>query len=305
MQDALRAIVKDLEGGTGIADAMGKHDDIFSDFYINMVRAGEESGNLSETFAYLADYLERNYELVNNTKSALVYPAFVVGAFILVMVLMLTTIIPNITEIIEQSDQEIPIYTEIVISLSDFLVAYGFYLLVPLALGGYGLYYYLINTKEGQHILAELKLKTPFIGDLYQKLYLSRLADNMHTMLSSGIGMTRSIEVTANVIDNEVFENILHDAVASIRSGQSVADSFSGYEEIPNIVVQMIRMGEEAGEVGEILETLSDFYRREVEDSVDALIGLIEPAMILVLGLGVGGLLASVLLPIYNMSSGF
>jgi type IV pilus assembly protein PilC len=304
LRDALEDIVSDLKGGSNIADAMEAHDDIFSEFYVNMVRSGEETGQLSETFLYLADYLDRNYELVNKTKNALIYPAFVIMTFVGVMVLMLTTIIPNITQIIEASDQEPPVYTQFVMGLSDFLVNYGFYLLVPLVLTAYGLWWYTHETEDGQRLLSVLKIQTPYIGNLYQKLYLSRIADNMNTMLSSGITMTRGFEITASIISNDVFTDILRDAIDDIKSGKSVADALDGNDEIPNIMVQMIRIGEETGELKSILETLSDFYRREVENAVDSLVGLIEPAMILLLGLGVGGLLASVLMPIYNISSG-
>lgn len=305
LRDALEDIVSDLKGGSSIADAMSKHDDIFSEFYVNMVKSGEETGKLSETFLYLADYLDRNYELVNKTKNALIYPAFVILTFVGVMVLMLTTIIPNITQIIEASDQEPPSYTKFVMWLSDFLVNYGLYLFVPAAMAAYALWWYTRETEDGQRLLSELKLQTPYIGNLYRKLYLSRVADNMSTMLSSGIAMTRGLEITASIMGNHVFEDILREAVDDIKSGKSVADSLDGNEEIPNIMVQMIRIGEGTGELKNILETLSDFYRREVENAVDSLVGLIEPAMILLLGLGVGGLLASVLMPIYNISSGF
>jgi type IV pilus assembly protein PilC len=126
----------------------------------------------------------------------------------------------------------------------------------------------------------------------------------MNTMLASGIPMTRGLEITADIMDNDVYEDILTQAVADIKSGLSIAEALDGHKEIPGIMVQMVRIGEETGELRNILETLSDFYRREVENAVDSLVGLIEPALILLLGLGVGGLLASVLMPIYNISSG-
>jgi type IV pilus assembly protein PilC len=169
----------------------------------------------------------------------------------------------------------------------------------------YGLWWYTHETEDGKRLLSELKIEIPYIGNLYQKLYLSRIADNMNTMLSSGIAMTRGLEITASIIENDVFEDILTQAIDDIKGGKSIADALDGHKEIPGIMVQMIRIGEETGELKSILETLSDFYRREVENAVDTLVGLIEPAMILLLGVGVGGLLASVLMPIYNISSGF
>lgn len=154
-------------------------------------------------------------------------------------------------------------------------------------------------------MFGRIKLQIPYVADLYSKLYLSRLSDNMGTMLASGIPMVRVIEITAGVMGNPVFEDMLNESAQAIRTGTSVSDAFARYPEIPGIMVQMVRVGEETGELSRILDTLSKFYRREVQNAVETLVGMIEPLMIVVLGLGVLLLLVSVLLPIYNMSSGF
>jgi type IV pilus assembly protein PilC len=302
LRDVLNDIARELEGGSSIANAMEKHTDVFSDFYVSMVRAGEESGQLDQTFEHLADYTQRNHELLSKAKNAFIYPIFVILVFIGVMVLMLTTVIPNISKIIEQSGQDIPFYTQIVMSTSDLLVNYGLLLLMALAGAAFGIWRY-IQTKEGREILDRLKLSTPYIGTLYRKLYLSQLADNMDTMLTAGIPMIKAVQITADVVDNKIYEDILHAAADDIKSGTQVSAALDGYSEIPGIMIQMIKVGEESGELGGVLSTLSEFYRREVSNAVDTLVGLIEPVLILILGLGVGGLLASVLMPIYNMTA--
>lgn len=303
LKDALSNIAREIQSGSTLADAMDKESDIFSKFYISMVRAGEESGKLQETFMALADYLERMYELLSKAKNAFIYPAFVIFTFLTVMALMLTVVIPRLAEIIVESGQEIPVYTKIVIGLSDFLVNYGIFFIILLVLGGVGIFRF-SKKKQGRLILSRLKISIPFIGNLYRKLYLSRLADNMYTMLGSGIPMVRAVEITANVVDNQVFEDLLNEVAEDIKGGRPVSEALEKHEEIPSIMVQMVRVGEETGELGNILKTLSDFYRREVNNAVDTLVDLIEPAMIVTLGLGVGVLLASVLMPIYNLSSG-
>lgn len=303
LKDALASIADELQAGSSLADAMQKQPDIFSKFYVSMVRAGEESGKLQETFMSLADYLERMYELLSKAKGALIYPAFVILTFFGVMALMLTVVIPKLASIITESGQEIPIYTKIVIALSDFMVNYGIFFLVLLILGGIFLFRFSKKPK-GRFFFSKLKISLPFLGNLYMKLYLSRLADNMHTMLGSGIPMVRAIEITAEVVNNQVFENLLREVAEDIKGGRQISESLRVHEEIPSIMVQMVKVGEETGELGTILKTLSDFYRREVNTAVDALVDLIEPAMMVTLGLGVGVLLASVLMPIYNLSSG-
>lgn len=303
LRDKLAEISSDLKAGNSVSKSMEKHPDVFSDFYINMVRSGEESGKLEETFSYLADYLDRSYELASKAKNALVYPAFIVFTFVTVMVLMLTTVIPRISSIIAESGQKMPVYTRVVVGISNFLVNYGIFFLILLVVGAFFFWKY-SKTEGGKLYVSKLKISIPFVGSLYKKLYLSRIADNMHTMLVSGISMVRAIEVTASVVGNKVYENIVKNAAESIKAGKPVSESFSKNEEIPNIMVQMMRVGEETGELGSILKTLSNFYRREVTNAVDTLVSLIEPIMIVLLAVGVGLLLASVLIPIYNISAG-
>ena len=152
--------------------------------------------------------------------------------------------------------------------------------------------------------MSRFKISVPYLGNLYRKLYLTRIASNMNTMLLSGVPIVKVIENTANVVDNVVFRRILEKAAQDVRTGKSVSESMGGSEDIPNIMIQMIKIGEETGEMGMILDTLAKFYEREVNNAVDALVALIEPAMIVALALGVGVLLTSVLIPIYNVSSG-
>ncbi|HEY4510789.1 MAG TPA: type II secretion system F family protein [Candidatus Paceibacterota bacterium] len=298
---ALTDVSDDLQAGNPISKALSKHPKVFSDFYVNMVRSGEESGKLDQTFQFLADYLDRSYELLSKARNALIYPAFVMATFIAVMVLMLTLVIPRISAILIESGQDIPIYTKIVISLSSFLTDYGVFLLATLIIGGFFMARY-ARTEGGGKSFSRLKLTLPYIGNLYQKLYLSRIADNMQAMLGSGIPAVRALEITANVVGNKVYADILFEAIQSVKTGNPVSETFARYPEIPSIMVQMLQVGEETGEMGTILDKLARFYRREVNNAVDTLVNLIEPVLIVALALGVGVLLSSVLIPIYNIS---
>ena len=297
----LSAIGDDLQGGSPISKALSRHPRVFSKFYVNMVHAGEESGKLSETFVYLADYLDRSYSIISKTENALIYPAFVITVFFGVMTLMLTMVIPKISAVLLDSGQSIPIYTRIVIGFSNFFVHYGVFLLIALV----AFVFYLIQlwrTEHGRFILDNLKLSVPYIGDLYKKLYLARVADNFSTMLLSGVSVIEAIEITGSVVDNSVYENILNKVGADVKGGSSISDALGRHPEIPGIMVAMTKVGEETGELGKILSTLAKFYDREVSNAVDTLVNLIEPIMIVLLGLGVGILLSAVLLPIYNLA---
>jgi type IV pilus assembly protein PilC len=297
----LGEIERDIQGGANLSQAMAKHPRVFSAFFVNLVHAGEESGKLDEVFKYLADYLERSYDLSSKAQRALIYPAFVVSAFIAVLVLMLVFVIPKLSAIIEESAMEPPLYTKIVLQLSFFFRNYGIFLLVILSVSVLFLWRYL-RTSAGQVGFSRFQLTLPYLGDFYKKLYLSRVSDTLETLITGGVSMVRSLEISAEVVGNEIYKTILLDTLRSVRSGSPLSESLSRYEEIPRLVGQMVKIGEESGKLDYILKTLARFYRREVDASLETMVGLIEPLMIIMLGLGVGLMLASVLVPIYNIA---
>ena len=301
LRTILNEIADELQAGSSISRALSSHPDVFSPFYVNKVRAGEESGSLDRSFNYLADYLDRTYQVVTKARNALIYPAFIIGVFILVMGLMLTLVITRISQILLDSGQELPIYTKIVLAISGLFTDYLGVMVILLSLGGVFLWRFM-KTPVGKRAYDEFKITIPFIGDLYRKLYLTRICDNLSTMLTSGISMVQALEVTAEVVDNVVYKEILENTIMEVKGGRSFADTISEYPEIPGVLSQMSKVGEETGNLSEILTTLAKFYNREVNNAVDTLIGLIEPIMIVMLGLGVGTLLASVLMPIYNLT---
>lgn len=299
----LTIVSSDIESGISISEALSRHPEAFSVFYVNMIKSGEESGKLTQTFSYLADYLDRQYQLTSKTKNALVYPAFVIGVFLVVMILMFVFIVPRLASIIKDSGQAIPFSTQLVFGMSDLLINYGLFVIIGLAL--FGLYIYRLSKSDsGKKYLDRIKITMPILKNIYIKLYLSRISDNMDTMLSSGITIIRAIELTSVVVGNRVFEDLLKDATEKVKSGSSLSEAFASYPEIPAIMSGMIRVGEETGSLGSILKTLGKFYGREVNEAVDTLVSLIEPMMIVALGLGVGLLLTSVLMPIYNIAGG-
>lgn len=304
LRRVLAEISDDLQGGNSISKSLSKHPKVFSSFYVNMVRAGEESGKLDQTFLFLADYIDRSYELTAKARNALIYPAFIMVTFVGVMVLMLTVVIPKIGSILADSGQALPLYTQIILGFSNFLVDFGIFILVALIVCGYFVFRY-IQTPAGHMALSRLQLSLPYVGALYQKLYLARIADNMNVMLGSGIAVVRALEITAEVVENDVYEGILRESIEAVKGGAPLSQAMARYSpgDIPAIFAQMIQIGEETGEMGQLLERLAKFYNREVNAAVDTLVSLIEPFLIVALALGVGFLLAAVLLPIYNTAS--
>lgn len=303
LRDVLVQISDDLQGGNTVSVALAKHPDVFSDFYVNMVRAGEESGKLDETFLFLADHVERAYEISSKVRNALIYPGFILATFVGVMVLMLVFVIPKIGTILSDSGQELPFITSVVLGLSAFFVDYGIFLLIALIVGGYFVIRY-AQTPVGKETVSRVRLTIPYVGNLYRKLFLSRIADNMHVMLSSGITAVRALEITAVVVNDTIYSAVLTEVLADVKAGSPMSQAFAKHGEfVPPIMVQMLQIGEETGALGNILERLAKFYSREVNSAVDTLVSLVEPALIIMLALGVGFLLASVLMPIYNTAN--
>ncbi len=301
LRQALEAVAADISDGSSVTQALSKHPKVFSTFYVNMVAAGEESGKLSSTFTYLSEYLDRAYELTSKAKNALIYPAFVISIFFIVMYLMLTMVIPKISQILIDSGQELPVFTKVVVAFSNFLSNYGIFMIVGLVVFAF-LAFRFSRTEGGAAIFDDIKLSIPAVGNLYEKLYLARIAGNMNMMLTSGISMVKTLDNTAQVVDNKVYEQIMKTVSQDVSTGASVSDAMDKHERIPSMLSQMIRIGEETGRISSVLDTMARFYEREVVNAVDTLVGLIEPFMIVALGLGVGGLLASVLIPIYNIT---
>lgn len=218
------------------------------------------------------------------------------------MILMLTIVIPNISKILTDSGQDIPVYTKIVLGISDFVINFGPFVAPLLIIGVFFLIRF-IRRPAGRMAFHKFQITVPYIGTLYRKLYLARIADNMNTMLISAIPIVKALEITSTLVGSAVYEQILKETLDSVKAGSSVSDAFAKHKDIPGIMVQMTKVGEETGELGDILKSLAKFYNREVVNAVDTLVDLIEPAMIVTLGVGVAILLASVLIPIYNVSS--
>lgn len=294
----LNLIGDDIQSGLSISVSMGKYDKIFGKFYSNMIKAGEESGKLDESFDYLAEYLDRNFDLTQKLKKASVYPMFVSITFLVVMIAMIIFVIPQMAGMLLEEGQELPLVTKLVLGAGTVAKNYGILILIVGSVIGYYLYN-ISQTPSGRQYIDYFKLRIPIFKVLYKKIFLSRLTDNLDTMLTSGVQIVRALEITSEVVDNAVFQDLLIRVSKKVKGGKSLSQAFYEEEELPNILVQMTKIGEETGKLGFILKSLSSYYKREVETAIDTALALIEPALIIFLAGGVGILLAAVLIPMY------
>src|SRR3989338_1060408 len=248
----LNAIANDIQSGSSISTALSHHPDVFTSFYVNMVRAGEEAGKLDETLSFLSDYLDRNYEITQKARNALIYPAFIMLTFFIVMGLMMTLVIPNLATLLEELGQNVPIYTKIVIGISTFLTRYILLILILLVVAGVFLYRFYRND-VGREMFSRARMQIPAIGAIYKKLFLSRVADNLSTMLKSGVQILRGLEITGSVVGDAVYEKVLVAATADVKGGLPMSEAFRKHPEIPGIIVAMIKIGEEKGNMAQVL----------------------------------------------------
>jgi len=303
-KDLLFEIEDDVKGGEPLSQAMAKHPKVFSSFYVNVVKAGEATGKLHEVLRYLADHAEREYNLNHKIRGAFTYPIAILSLFVVVAVLMMIYVVPQLAEMLKEVGQKLPFTTRILIGASDFLRNW-IWLLILIIIGLVIFLRRFVKTAEGRLIWDKIKLKIPVIKALFQKIYLARFAENFKTLLVGGIPILKALDVTALVVGNKIYEKIIYEARDKVRAGESISSAFSDYpREITPMVSQMIGVAEKTAQMDMILEKIAVFYQEEVDRSVANMTQLIEPFLILFLGAGVGFLVASILMPIYNIASG-
>lgn len=295
------SIANSIEGGASLSLALGEHSKVFSDFYISLVRAGEISGKLHTTLLYLADYLERSASLNSKIRGALAYPAFVLSALILVSIIMVTTVLPQLLSIIKDAGvKDLPVTTVILIAVTNFVNHY-IVLILSLIVTGILLFFYYLKTPEGGRAFDNFKVNMPQFGGIVRNLYVARIAETLSTLIRSGVPILEGLNVTADVVGNQVYKEVVLEARANVQGGGTISEVFAKYKIFPALVTSMLAIGERTGRTDYMLDNIFKFYKTESENSIQNLSQLIEPALILLLGLGVGILVSAVLLPIYSL----
>ena len=302
-QDKIFSLAEEVEGGMAFSKALSIHPEVFSMFYVSMVKAGEASGKLSGSLNYLADYLEREQDLNAKTQGALVYPFAILSLSILVIGAMIYMVIPQLKGVLEDSGAQIPDLTRTILVAADSVRANGPFILTFLVVVIIaGLKYY--RTEKGKNVIDSFLLKVPIIGMFLKTSYLSRISRNLSTLISGGLMITQSIELSAEVVENISYREALLSIRDGVKKGMPMSSVLSSYPELfPPIFVQMTMVGEKTGNLDESLMRVSDFYQREVGVTITKMLNLLEPALIIFLGVVVGGLMFSILMPLYEVMS--
>lgn len=297
----IQEMIEDIEDGMSFSGAMEKQTDVFSNLAINVIRAGETSGDLKKSIEYIAENIERNYTLSARVKSALIYPAIVMIVFLVIGFLVISFIVPKLTAIIKDLNADVPWYTQVLITSGDFMSKYWW--AVAIAMIGFvvGLIYY-VKTEEGQKEWDQLKIKLPIFGSVFRSIYIARFAQNLAALLSSGIPIIRALLIVSEVVNNVVYQAILVKAAEEVKRGGAMSDVFRKTPLMPPMVTQMVKIGEDSGQIDTVLGHIAKFYDQETENTTKNLSTLIEPLLMIVIGLAVGFMSFSVLMPIYNIA---
>ncbi len=296
-------IADDVDGGEKLSSAMERHN-VFSPFYIAMIKSGETSGSLDKVLNYLADEQEKDYTMMSKIKGAMIYPAFILTALGGVGIIMMVFVVPKITAILQETGGELPMATKILIGTSKFMVSYWWAILIFI-IGLITGFKFLMRQPVAKKYWDFLKLKLPVFGPLFQKIYLVRFMRSMATLVEGGVPITASLKIVSDVVGNAFYKDLILRTARGVQDGASIASLFLETKEIPSMIAHMISVGEKTGRISEVLGKMTSFYAREVEGAVANLISLIEPMIMVIMGLGVGIMVAAVIMPMYNMSQGF
>lgn len=301
LKEHLFEISEAVEGGTPLSSALRKYHDVFSPFYINMVKSGEVSGKLSEVLEYLAEHLEREYYLSSKIRGAMMYPIFILATTVLILVLLTFLVIPSFKQIFQSGSQKLPLLTKIVIGTALFIRVWWWALLLAVAGGVYGAARY-FKTAEGKRFFDTVSLQIPVLGSFLRMMYLARFAENLSTLVTGGLPIVHALEIVKDIVGNEVYMDIIQEAREEVSKGNKISAVLQRYpNEFPPVFTQMVAVGEASGTLDTTLLDVVRFYQKELVNAVDSFLSILEPALIVILGVVVGGIVASIIVPLYQL----
>lgn len=301
LKKMIAEIASEVDGGVKLSDALAKRPDIFSNFFTSVVRSGETSGKLEEVLVYLADEMEKDYDMTSKIKGAMIYPAFIIGGLAVVGTIMMVFVIPKLTDVMAESGAELPLATRMLIGVSNLLRSYWW--LIIILIGAITAFIRtLVKTPQGKRYLDIIQLRLPVFGKLFQKIYLVRFTRSLNTLIVGGVGIADSLKITAEVVSNSVYQDMIKETIKEVEDGNSISSVFVNSKVIPKMVSQMMSIGEKTGKLDIVLERVTDFYAKEVSNTVANLMTLMEPLIMVVIGIGVGIMVAAVIMPMYNMA---
>ena len=302
LRDIMKDVASEVETGARLSDAFERHPKVFGGFFVNMIRSGETSGQLEGVLEYLADQQEKDYDLTSRIKSAFIYPGFIMSALLGVGFLMMTFVVPSLTKILQEAGVELPITTKILIFVSG-IFEKNWILMIIAIIGLVVLFQAFVRTPYGKLQWDGVKLHMPIFGKMFQNMYVVRFSRSLATLIQGGVDQVTALEIVAGIVGNQVWRKMVFDTIKEVNEGNSITTAFVRNKGIPSMMIQMLAVGEDTGKLQEVLNRVADFFRRELDNTVRNLVTLIEPIVMILLGLAVGVMVSAILLPLYNLSS--
>ena len=301
----IKDVANDVEDGTTFSEALARYPDVFPMVITSVIKSGEISGNLDTAIEHVAESTEKNYRITAKIRGALIYPGFILTAALIVGFLSVVIIVPKLTLIIKDLNADVPWYTHLVIAIGDFMQAYWWAVLIVIFGFIISVFYY-VKTEAGHKEWDKIQLELPILGKLFQYLYLTRFANNFVVLLEGGVPIVQSLNTVAEVVNNSIYRGIILRCADEVKTGGNISTILSQSEDyIPGIMTKMVMVGEKTGKIGESLSSVGKFYEQEMDEMVKNMSVLIEPVLIVGLGLGVAFLAFSIILPIYNVVQNF
>ncbi|MEK7631762.1 MAG: type II secretion system F family protein [Patescibacteria group bacterium] len=298
----LSDVLDEVDGGAKLSAAMGRYPQVFNNFFVSMIRSGETTGKLDEVLIYLADQREKDYGIISRVRGAFIYPAVVLFAVLAVGFVMVVFVLPKLLEVFAEGGAELPFTTKLLITVSDF-ARNQWYVLVLFVIGLIVGFIMWRRTAGGRRVLDIVKLRTPIAGRIFTMIYLTRFARTLSTLLTSGVPISNALSITAEVVGNGTYQDIIARTIKEVEDGNSITTVFVKSKAVPLMLSQMMSVGEQSGRLDQVLIKVAQFYENELDALVRNLVSLIEPIILLLMGVGVGFMVSSVLLPIYNISN--
>ena len=300
LREMILKIAEDIEGGKTLSQAFSTYKKLFSPFYVGIVKSGEASGKVPESLDYLADYLEKERDFATKHLMVLIYPLFVLMVFFVVVLIMGVVVVPRFAEIFAGMESELPMMTRALIHLSLILKKWWPTMILSIGILCFSLFL-LLKSKETKKFLDKASLEIPFVGDFFQKYFLARIALNLSTLISGGVPISQALEITGDMVGNNVYKNIILETREEVRAGQSISSVLLTYPKtFPPFFVQMVMTGEKTGHLEDTLKNVFEFYQKDIDRSLDAFVRLLEPTLIIFLGGLVALLALSLFVPLFQ-----
>ncbi|MBP8600057.1 type II secretion system F family protein [Patescibacteria group bacterium] len=294
----------EVEGGASLSDSLAKRPKIFSNFFVSVVKSGERSGKLDEVLDYLADEIGRDYDMMSKIKGSMIYPTVVIVGMVIIGVVMMVFVLPKLMDILVETGTTLPLSTRILMGISNFITHYWW--VVALVITGLVLgIKAILNTTSGRYAWDSLTLHLPVFGKLFQKILLVRFCRSMNTLLLGGVSIENSLAIAGDVVTNKVYQKLVQQTIKEVEDGNSISTIFLESPLVPKMVSHMMQVGENTGKLDVVFTKIAEFYGREIDNTLGNLMSLMEPLIMIILGVGVGVMVAAVILPMYTMVGNF